>query len=484
MQGSVVKTVTKNTFWLLTGNISTKLLSFALVLVLARVLKEADFGKFSFATSFVQIFAMLMDFGIGFLIIREVARDRAHTHRYLGNALSLRVIFSVLVFCLIAITLEVMNYPVQTKRLVYLFAVYFIFASLRTLSCNIYMAYEKMEFKVLVEFLERALVVVLCYILLTAKSSLFLVADIHLFMGLCVFILSLIILKFKFSIMVRFMMEIKFCLNLIKNAFPIAISNVLVALYAYMNIVILSKFGGDTVVGWYSAAFYLALSTQFITGAFLGAVFPVMSRLHRESDESFRKIYQKSFELMLAFGIPVSLAGCIFSDKIILFFYGAKYINSIFVLRVLISGTVFSSLSALFGHFLVATDRQDVAAKIMAVAVVLNLATALALVRKFGYVGVSFAVVFSGFAAFLVSLIYLVKKSYGFSWISPIVKITLSSLVMVILIYPVKNLNFLILLLLSIAVYIVLLFLTHFFDEEDKMLFKEMAGFAGRIKKN
>lgn len=52
----------------------TALISFVLLIYLARFLGEANFGKYNFAFSFTSLFAIFADLGINQLLVREIAR--------------------------------------------------------------------------------------------------------------------------------------------------------------------------------------------------------------------------------------------------------------------------------------------------------------------------------------------------------------------------------------------------------------------------
>src|SRR3990172_784466 len=93
--------IAKNTFVLLLGRFSSQAFGIFYVAALARYIHASGMGQIATATSLVAIIMLITDFGLGQVIIRDVARDRAKASFYVSNALILKVLLSI--FCWIII---------------------------------------------------------------------------------------------------------------------------------------------------------------------------------------------------------------------------------------------------------------------------------------------------------------------------------------------------------------------------------------------
>jgi len=469
MMNLIAKTVAKNTAWLLAGNIVNKLLSFLIVVFLARRLGDSGFGKFSFAQSLVQILVVFADLGLGFLVIREVARDKGSSGILIGRALSIRLVFSFVIFLIAAVVIGLVDYDSEARFLVYFLGLYSIFVSFYALICSVFMGFEKMGYNVGISFIEKALILLFCVFLLRGNSAeLQMLGLIYAGGGFLALVLAFAVLRAVFNIRPVLDMSLRSFSSLLKKSYPIAIGSILVSIYCYSNTVILSKTSGYQAAGWYSGAFFLAFYTQFIPGAFLGSIFPVMSRLSQDSKDSLKAVYQKSFEIIIAFAAFVSLAGFILADKIILSFYGPDYFNSILIFKILIFGSVFYCSISFFGHFLVSSDEQKLAANISALAVIVNLVLLFIFIPVYGYNGAALAIVISSFAAFVLSLAYLSRLGYCFRWFTPLKKIGLAVIAALSALLAVKALNFIIAVFIALAVYLEVLRLSRFFHFKNK----------------
>ena len=111
----------------------------------ARYLGAAGFGILSFALAFTGIFGVFSDLGLSTLTVREVARDKTLASKYLGNITVMKIILVIITFGLIAITINLLGYPEQTIKVVYLVALSVIFKAFSGMFYSISQAYEKME---------------------------------------------------------------------------------------------------------------------------------------------------------------------------------------------------------------------------------------------------------------------------------------------------------------------------------------------------
>ena len=109
----------QNTFFFTLALTIQKAISFVYFIFIARAISVEDLGKYSFALSFSTIFAMFLDFGMAQVLVRESARDKNNSQKYLSNVLGIKLIASVFVYLLVVVTVNLLGYPDLTKKLVY-----------------------------------------------------------------------------------------------------------------------------------------------------------------------------------------------------------------------------------------------------------------------------------------------------------------------------------------------------------------------------
>ena len=93
---NTVRTLAKNTSVLFLSQMIGYVLAFFYTLYSARYLGTTNFGIISFATAISGLFAIFTDLGLSTLTIREVARDKSRTYKYLGNHGTIKLILSII----------------------------------------------------------------------------------------------------------------------------------------------------------------------------------------------------------------------------------------------------------------------------------------------------------------------------------------------------------------------------------------------------
>ena len=154
---------------------------FLLHLVAARYLGVDDFGRFSFAIAFVTLFAPLLDPGIYYLLIREIARKKELAGHYLSHALTWKILCAPLVFGMIYIVIQWLNKSPQTLAIVYLMALSQILHSWKDTFRPILLAHELFNLDALSLAIERFSLLILTTMVLIAGEGLIIVGWVFVF---------------------------------------------------------------------------------------------------------------------------------------------------------------------------------------------------------------------------------------------------------------------------------------------------------------
>ena len=194
---STVQRIAQNTTVLLVAQAASYLLAFGYMMYLARYLGAAGFGILSFALAFAGIFGVFTDFGLHPLMVREIARDKSLVPKYLTNISLMKIILVTITFGLIALAINLLGYPEQTIRVVYLVALYVIVTAFTQMFYAVFQAFERMEYESLGRVLNSLLI--LCGVILAINSGFSVTgfASLFFFASVIVLIYSFTILKWK-----------------------------------------------------------------------------------------------------------------------------------------------------------------------------------------------------------------------------------------------------------------------------------------------
>jgi len=473
---NTVQRIAKNTAVLLAATIISKVLSFFYVMYTARYLGAEGFGILSFALAFTGIFGVLTDLGLSPLTVREVARDKSSAKKYLNNISVMKAILVTITFALIAIVINLLGYPEQTIKVVYLISLSVVFNSFTGMFYSIFRAFEKMEYQSLGQILNSILMLVGALFAISRGFSVIGFASLYFLISVVALVYSFVISIWKF-VKPKTEVDWNFWKLTIKESLPFGLSGIFITIYYWIDSVMLSLMKGNEVVGWYNAAYRLIVILLFIPSIINMVVFPAMSRFHISSQNSLKLMSRKYFKFMLAIGIPIGVGTTLLADKVILLIFGAGYIQSIIALQILVWAMVFIFANAAFVRLFESINKQIIVTKITGICMIENIILNLLIIPLFSYIGASITTVITEFTIVTLVLIFAYKIGYSVQireFLTNISKVIIASLIMGVFIWKLRSLNLLILVLLSTLLYIGILYIIGGINKEDIELLKQV----------
>ncbi|MFA7575155.1 MAG: flippase [Arcobacteraceae bacterium] len=449
---NTVQRILKNSLFLLLSNIVSKILAFFYIIYIARYLGAEGFGVFSFALAFTSIFGVLVDLGLNSLTVREIARSKSLTGKYLGNISVMKIILSAFTFVLVVITINIFGYSQETNKVVYLFALYVIITSFTNMFYAFFQAYEKMEYQSIGQVLTSFLILSGALWAISKELNVISFAFVYFIVSVIILAYNGLVYLYHFGLS-KLEIDWDFWKPTIKYALPFFLSAVVDIIAFKIDIVMLSKLKGDIVVGWYSAAYRLIEVLFFIPATIAGALYPVLSNAYISSQDSLRLMYKQSFKYLIIIGLPIAVATTILAPKIILFIYKSEFLNSVIVLQIIIWTIPIIFLTYIFGTILASMDQQVLVLKINFLGMILNITINFLLIPKFSYIGASVATIFTCLIVFVLFFSFLSKNIYKVSLPKYISKPMVASIVMGLFIIFFININIYLLSGLSIIVY-------------------------------
>lgn len=475
---SNVQRIARNTTLLLLSNIAGFVLGFFFTMYVARYLAAEGFGVLSFALAFTAIFGVLTDIGLQTFMIREIARDKALAPKYLGNIAVLKIFLGIITFGLIALTANLLHYPVETVRVIYLIGLAVVLGAFSTMFYGVFRAYERMEFEALGGALGGALLLGGALWGIHHNYSVVGFAWVYFAATIIMLAYCFVVSAWRFT-MPRIELDLSFWKDALKQAWPFALSGVFLTIYLWIDSVMLSAMKGNEAVGWYNAAYRLILILSFIPTSYFGAVFPIMSRLHITSQEFLRFTHERSLKYMLILGVPIGVGTTILAEKIILLIFGSDYYPSVIPLQILIWSTVFSFISGVFANLFQSVNRQMILAWVLGSAAILKVVLNLALIPGHSYTGASMATLATGFIALAVSIIWASRIGHGISIRNTmyiIIRVSVASAVMSVFIIYLKYFYILAVIPLAALLYVAVLYTIGGIDNEDRVLIRQIMG--------
>lgn len=471
---NTVNRIAKNTILILISQIITYFLGFFIIMYTARYLGASGFGILSLALSITGIFGIINDMGLSALTVRELARNKSLTDKYLFNTAILKVFFSILTLSLIALIVNIIGYDEQVSTVVYIIAFSSVIGAFTAILISIFQANEKMEYVSLSNILNSIIMFLGTFIGIYYNLDILYFAELYIISSILVFIYNFSFYIWKFSLH-KIKIDLNFSKTILKEAWPFGITGLSGMLYTYIDTIMLSIIEGNEVVGWYSAAYRIMLVALFIPTALNMAIFPIMSRLYVNSINSLRLMHEQYFRIMIIIGIPIGVGTTLLADKIILLVFGPGYSESVIALQILIWTVVITFSGAAFVQLLQSINKQLLITKISIICVILNIILNMILIPQFSYVGASVATLIT--EAILVGYLFIVCYNIGYRISSKLVidtlfKVSLAAIVMSIPLWYFKTLNLFLLVFIGIVLYFVSFYLVKGINDMDRIIIK------------
>jgi O-antigen/teichoic acid export membrane protein len=473
---STAQRVVRNTAVLIASNISSFVLGFFFTMYVARHLGADGFGVLSFGLAFTAIFGMFADIGLQTLMIREIARDKALAAKYLGNVAVMKLLLVVLTFGLMALVINVLDYPPQTVNVVYLLGLATVLNAFSLMFYGVFFAYERMEFQALGQVLAGAITLAGAFWAISHDYSVAAFAMFYTIASVVTLGYSFAISAWKFTLP-RIEVDSGFWKRTFKEAWPFGLAALFAAFFYYIDSVMLSVIKGEEAVGWYSAAHRLLSALMVIPMAYFSAIFPIMSRLHITSKELQRFTYERSFKYMLMLGVPIGVGTTILANKIIVLIFGLGYVNSIIALQILVWSIVFGFVSGVFTQSFASANKQIVVTIVVTICAVLNVILDVILIPRYGVTGASFSALAAQSLVFVIYYVWGLRIGYGIpikKVLEIAARVLIASAIMCVLILAFKNFYILALVPLSALLYFAVLYIIGGIDRDDLDLLKQI----------
>lgn len=472
MKFGTARRITTNFISLITSEIISKFLQLVIFVYLARRLGKDDFGVFSFGLAFALIVAVIADFGLNYLFVREISRNKNLASKYLFNGIVVKIFLSIATVFLAYLFLDLMGYSYEVKTVAYIMLFFTLMQSFTELNYAIFRAFERMYYEMGIKISRMLiLIVAISYLLrndygLVASTLAFPLTE------LVIFTISTWLVYRRFT-KISFEFDYNFSKRILKESSLFFFSIVFTTLYMYVGQIMISKLRSTTEVGVYSAAANIVTALFLIPLIYGNSIYPVISRFYITSKKSLKFAYEKSFKYMFIIGLPIASGLYFLSDDIVLLLYGKEYMVSATILSILSGYLFLKFLNPVTGFTLMAINKQGTRLFSQGMAAIINIILNLILIPIFGIVGAAFATLITEIIFFITYTSVIIKYGFGLKFLQKFAyKPIIAVAVMVSLLSFVENL--LLAIVIGAIMYFAVLLSLKIIDKEDKRLYSKV----------
>lgn len=401
---SLRQTVFKNTFWLSVAEVATGFLRFALLVYATRILGAVEYGKFTFALSFVSIMVICSDLGLINIATRELSRNKEKENEF-SELLSLDIVLTAGAFFLTVAGSFLVTDNMAIRKMIWFLSVFILITSFFGIFFAFLRSRQKMEYEAATKVLQSAGTVVIAFFAVYYFRSAIGLAYGYLLANLIVLALFLVFFHVRFQpLKLRWNKKI---FHILKISWPMSLGFMNSWMYMTVASVMLGYFNLIAENGWYGAASKIVILVLMPGSLIVGSFYPALSSLFVNSPEKIQKSFDYLMAVMVSLSIPMMVGAITLAPKIIPFFYGSGFTPSVATLQLLMPLVLISFIGYPYSVALVIADQQKKNFYLILAGIGMTTALNFLLIPSYGLQGAAISLLISSGAVLLASMITL-----------------------------------------------------------------------------
>lgn len=468
-----INQVVVNTVSLIFARILQPLISFTIILLIARILGKKGLGEYSFILSYILLFQIIASLSFTNLVAREISINRNHSGHYLVNAGFVSLLFGIFLQIVLLVIIKLLAVEPLLSRAIFYTSFSIIASALIGVWEGIFTGHEKLYLVALTQTIENVTRATVSIILLLSGYGVFELMLVYLACRfLSFFIYSFLLINIVPKI--HFRIDIHFVRSFLKKLQTFILIIVFVTIYWRLDILMLTKMDGTIASGIYSAAYRLFQIFIIIPQSFVYSLFPVIAKKFHDENTSLRETVERGIRYLLFFSIPMTIIMIILAKPLILLLYGEKFIQSVIVLKILMLTIIPYSITVMMGYTLVASNLQKYDMMINGASVLVNATLNYFLIHTYGYNGAA-AATFLSICFYLIFQYPVVRRFlFHIHFGKYVFKPLAASILVGGGLYFLKNWNVFINFGIGIVFYVGILYILSYFDKDEKLYFKQL----------
>jgi len=475
---TAARRIAKNAGIMFIGENATKVLSIILVFLIARLLGDVDYGKFTFALSFTGLFYMLIDFGTRLLLVREIAQNKDKIQKIISNVFTLKLITGILVYIILNVTAFLLGYDNVTLIAISIAGLGIMFESMSATLFAIYQAHERMDIPVIAKILRVIVRFAITVPILLMGGTFMQVLIAAIFVQFLDFLFQLIV-TFRLYMRPALGWDLKYMFSLLKRSLPFLLAGVFVSVYFRIDVTMMSKMAPTSLPGVYtavsrdSAAYNVLDGISSVPIAAIAALLPVAIIFRKESGEKLLDLFRTSSRYLTYLSIPMAVGVSMLAEKIVLLIYKDAYINSVPAMIILSWTIIPLSINYVMGTMMVAVQKEKEVVAVLMGNVIINIILNIFLIPRLSLYGAAMTTVLTE-VFYLSGYYFLISREVGkLDWAAMFVKPSISAAVMALVLSTVDYHLFL-MIPIGVVTYFGSMFALRAFTSEDIDLLRHL----------
>jgi O-antigen/teichoic acid export membrane protein len=388
-----------NYFLLVAGEMTAKLLAFASLSYIARMLGPAQYGFIEFTLAVMVFFTLPADLGLGAYGAREIARSPESASRLLHAVTGLRMALALCSMVLLGIFILLLNKSVELKILLALYGLSLLGEPFRLQW--FFQSHDQMRWVGMASSIRQAGFAALVFLFCRRQSSLVYVGLIE-----CASVTGV---AFYCARITRRMgygwprpdLHLRRLAGHLADAVPIGLAEIAWAFMWYFCTVLLGLVFSGQTLGWFGAAHRVVMALQTFVWLYFFNLLPSISRCVGRPAGELLGLMDGSIRLIAWTGLFGAALLTALAPQVLVILYGQSFRGAAASFSILVWMLPIAMLSGHYRYALVAYRQQNVLLHCTVISAVVAVVLGFALVPLYGGIGAAWALLIANALNFL-----------------------------------------------------------------------------------
>lgn len=403
--------ILKQTSWLVSAQILSRILGFFYTIFLAGNLGVLDFGLYSVGLAYFSIISSIADFGFNRYLIKEISAEKGKIWELIWNLVILRLTVICCFFAALAVFLYVFDQDKMRVSVILLAALAVLPQTVAVTFDGIFIALQKLQFSAISAFISSLTTVLAGLFLITWGFAIFGAIN-AVILGQLVLAAVLIGLLYKNEGIKLATVKLSILKKTLKGSLPYGILAILGLLYFRIDTVMLSYMRGNFETGIYAAGYKFIEALIFIPNALSFALFPRFVGFYKNNPRAIKITYHKIIRLMFFWGWIIAAAYFLILPEIIKIVL-PQFSGAVEVIKILAFSIPFIFLYVPLSQIIQANDKYLKPLITLSIyTLVFNIILSFMLITRFGFTGAAIATVVSDVLSLTVIMLFVQRKIF------------------------------------------------------------------------
>lgn len=447
------------------AQIAVRLIGLAVVIPVARILSEEDFGRYTVALALAGMLSLLVQSGMGGYLVREGTQAPERLGIVLGHVLFLQTLAGVAAIGASALIGFLLDYDAETLITTVLLTAAAILVTVNYSQMAVLVSLKRVRLTATFSAAQAFVLAALTLLPVMAGAGPVGIGAANLATALVSFPVAHSLVRRHWHLRIRFQREgLKETFG-VSTAF--AASKVGQAIFTYIDAVLIQAINGNAAAAQYGVAYRLNTAVRMFPKIYAESLQQPMARLARTDRTTLADLLNRAASQLFILAVPFVLGGIVLAEPLIRLLFGDRYADSGPILAVLLLTLLvqFPRAAVIVGSLAVGLERRVVVA--YGVTIVVNLTANAFLIPAYGPMGAAISMVISVPVFGLFMAFQLRRAGIALRVNRRWAKAGVAGLIMLAVVWLLADLPVVIPILVGAAVYLVALVALDTLDEAD-----------------